>query len=207
MGPDSVVLLRVSSGTDAPARLGVVYWRQSITVSSGAGTATYTVAFGPQAHAVCSGDGLWYTDGADPTLKRFDFHGRSVLDVPLSLTPKQVSAQDRRRFERDWLGGALEQYWPRLRSVLRQMPFPETLPVVATLLSAEDGDVWVTGSVSADEDRREWYVISPVGEVLARVDVAADLEILDAGRDFLITKRRDELDIEYLDFWEILRNQ
>ena len=81
------------------------------------------------------------------------------------------------------------------------MPYPKFLPATTGLIRAHNDDVWVSGSVRAGESQRAWFVISRPGRVLARVDLATDLELLDAGSDFVLTRRRDSLGVEQVLFF------
>jgi hypothetical protein len=83
------------------------------------------------------------------------------------------------------------------------MTFPKFLPAATSLLRSREGDVWIAGSSRADEDTG-WYVVTPEGTVAARVVLPPDLELLEPGRDLIITKRRDARGVDQVLLFDLV---
>ncbi len=201
---DSALLVLVSS-RHAPILslppLPRFYWQQVFTIRTGKGTTGYPAALAPRGRAVCASDGFWYTNGRDPRLERYSDRGEPLQRVDLPIQLEEVSSHEKQAYEATWVGGVPADARPRLRSALRQMPYPRFLPATTAMIRSRDGDVWVSASTSARDTLRTWYVVSPRGRVLARVDLAMHLELLDAGRDFVLASRRDTLGLERVELF------
>jgi hypothetical protein len=202
---DSVSILRIRTRGTVDAPSARFYWRQVFTIQTGQGSTTYPAGLTPRGRAVCARDGFWYSNGRDSHIERvFGSDGHRVR-VQLPIDVKRVTDQEKEEYGNNWVVTVRELYRPRLRSALRQMPFPRNLPATDALLRATNGDIWVSSSTQSGDQSREWVVVSPENTVLACVEIAVDLHVLDAGRDFVLVKQRDELDVEHVLLFELER--
>ena len=78
------------------------------------------------------------------------------------------------------------------------MPLPEIMPVFSRLLVDEIGWLWAELYRYDVRAPLRWLVFGPTGEGLGSVDMPADLEVLQIGRDFVLGVWRDELEVKYV---------
>ena len=125
-----------------------------------------------------------------------------VRDYDLHLTADMV------RREREYRLAGLPPNAPAvLREVLAAMPDPETRPAYSDLLVDTEGYVWAAefhGSVER-RDPTDWEVFSPVGEWLGTVRVPARFTVYEIGVDYVLGKRYDETDVEYVQLLRLYR--
>lgn len=202
---DSVSILRIPAHAAVEAPFVKFYWQQVFRIETGQGTTGYPAGLAPRGQAVCAGDGFWYSNGRDTYIERVSSAGNDAVRVDLPITIKRLTDQEKDEYGNNWVGSVPVPYRPRLRSALRQMPFPRYLPATNELFRSGDGDIWVAGSVRSGEESRDWIVVSSENAVVARVEVAADLQVLDAGRDFLLVKQLDELDVQHVLLFDLER--
>ncbi|MCG6954642.1 MAG: hypothetical protein LJF04_01510 [Gemmatimonadetes bacterium] len=128
-----------------------------------------------------------------------------------------VTAADRERFE--YLRQRLLKEDPRRPDVPdpSEFHYPERKPMVAGLITDDDGDLWVRpyppdapGFVHLMRPERgrpseKWRVFGPSGGWLGRVDMPPDLEVMDIQGGFVAGVWRDELDVQHVRLYRIVR--
>lgn len=152
--------------------------------------------------------GVWYGTADDYELVHLDWTGRTTrvtrwAGPGLEVTADRVNsyrddywlaryddAAARRDFERD--------SWPAIRDYL-----PERFPAYEALLALPDGGVWVkTPAWRAPGE--ELHLLDANGVWLRRLTFAGGAEILDAGRDWVLLTRRDELGVPTVALYELV---
>jgi hypothetical protein len=84
------------------------------------------------------------------------------------------------------------------RQELSELTYPETMPAFgAPILADRSGNVWVPDFM-ASGGSRTWTVFDPEGRRLGIVRTPADLRVFAIGRDWLLGVWQDELDVEYV---------
>ncbi|MBE0594204.1 MAG: hypothetical protein IH616_17575, partial [Gemmatimonadales bacterium] len=84
------------------------------------------------------------------------------------------------------------------RQELSELTYPETMPAFGyPILADRGGNVWVPDFMAGDESRT-WTVFDRDGRRLGSVATPADLRVFDVGDDFLLGVWRDELGVEYV---------
>lgn len=86
------------------------------------------------------------------------------------------------------------------------MPLVESFPAFGRALVDRLGYLWIEEYRLPGEDHRLWTVFDPEGRVLGLVDMPEINRILEIGEDYILGRREDELDIEYVDLWTLDRS-
>lgn len=94
----------------------------------------------------------------------------------------------------------------RLEQVHASIPVPDSVPAIGDLAWSQDGSLWVGRRVGEARTVDEYHVLAPDGGWLARVRLPEDVDaVMDVGHDHLLARRRDELGVQYLDLYSIMR--
>jgi len=86
-----------------------------------------------------------------------------------------------------------------------ELPVPEALPFFEALETDATGNLWVRAFQAPGDRERTWHVISPDGTWLGSLDVPDRYGPLAIGRDAMLARYADELDVEHVQLREILR--
>jgi hypothetical protein len=78
----------------------------------------------------------------------------------------------------------------------RAMEYPETFPLFDDLLIDQVGWLWVRDYLRPTDEIGRWRIYSPDGVMTAQVFAPRDFTLMDAGRDYVLGRLRDELDLE-----------
>lgn len=95
----------------------------------------------------------------------------------------------------------------RRLGVAANVPMVGTFPAYSGLMGDALGHLWVREfKLPGDESENPvWTVFDPEGRALGFVTSPPGLTIHEIGADYILGKRTDELDIEYVELWELSR--
>ena len=91
-----------------------------------------------------------------------------------------------------------------LRRLLDQVPVPQTRPEYSGISLDHDGNLWVR---LGPEDRGQamaYLVFDQAGGLLGRVSMPP-VRVLEIGPDYVLAVHRDELEVEYVQTFEITK--
>ncbi|MCH8937306.1 MAG: hypothetical protein IIB90_16445, partial [Gemmatimonadetes bacterium] len=93
----------------------------------------------------------------------------------------------------------------RLERWYLEMPLPDVMPMYSAFLLDADKNLWV-------EDYRPpsqgpiWYtVFDSSGTVVARIAIPLGVDITDVGSDYVLAVWKDELDLEYVQLYDLMK--
>ena len=166
------------------------------------------IPFGRSPAGFARGD-RFYLGSADTYLiSSFDPGGQLRSIIRVLVPPPPVTSQNidgliqRRVDELEDPSGA-----PGVRSSLREMPTPETMPAYQSLRVDTEGFLWVEDYLLPDDGLRSWTVFDPQGVPITRLSLPRDNRILEIGRDFVLTVYQDQLEVEYLRVYPLIRGR
>lgn len=93
---------------------------------------------------------------------------------------------------------------PFMQEFFDAMPYPDSLPAYSELRVDPDGYVWAE-RFKAFEPSGQWDVYSHEGVFLGTLTLPAALRVLEIGRDFVLGARQDEVGVEYVQEFELVR--
>ncbi|MGD8727966.1 MAG: hypothetical protein PVH40_09990, partial [Gemmatimonadales bacterium] len=92
-----------------------------------------------------------------------------------------------------------------IERLFSETPIPETMPAYDALEIDDAGNLWVREYSWADGVRREWTVFDAAGHMLGTVTTPANFGITQIGTDFLLGVWEDELEVEHVRAYELIK--
>ena len=153
--------------------------------------------------------GVWYGSAADYEIEHVDWTGQVTriarwAGPDLTVTRERVdlfrdawlaryeAAERRRRFEKE--------SWPEIRDGL-----PDRFPAYEALLPLADGSVWVRTHGWRAPDT-ELHLLGPDGTWIRRLTMPSGPTLLDADRDWVLLRRRGELDEHIVAVYQLVES-
>ena len=87
------------------------------------------------------------------------------------------------------------------------MPAPTTFPAFSGLATDRAENLWVREFAKPGDDQRLWSVFDRDGTWLGTVELPPGAGLLDIGRQHVRVRWTDDLDIEYLRMYELIKPQ
>ena len=126
------------------------------------------------------------------------------------MTSRDIEVIQKRIEER--LNRASSNIPPIARKMFEEMPFPKTMPAFGSSRSSErtfrvdaEANVWIMEYNRPGDDEKRWTVFDSAGMLLGTLRVPDDLIILAIGGDYVLGVRRDELDVEQVVMYELVK--
>lgn len=153
------------------------------------------------------GTGVWYGTADEYELRHLDWTGRVTRVArwsgpDLTVTDDRIDAyrdawlaryddaEARRNFEREW--------WPDRRDRL-----PERFPAYEALIALPDGAFWVKAHAWLAPGE-EMHLLDADGAWLRRLTLPRGATVLDAGRDWILLRQRDELGVSTVALYDLV---
>ena len=86
-----------------------------------------------------------------------------------------------------------------------ELPLPDALPFFEALETDAGGNLWVRAFQAPNEETRTWLVLSPDGTWLGSLAMPDRYGPLAIGRNALLARYADELDVEHVQLRELVR--
>lgn len=145
-----------------------------------------------------SGDHVYAAEGTEASIERRKSDGELSHVFRLAIQERRVSNADRRLW-REANSTAPQGYNPAAWArYVREIPFPERMPVYRRLLVDTQGNVWADLFSPSWEEGSSWYVFDEWGVWLGEVSTPRGLYIFEIGADYVLGLRRDELGVPFV---------
>lgn len=134
-----------------------------------------------------------FAHGAQMALTLFDSAGRFVRQSAFSLEPRGPNAAEVTEARSLRLRGFPPG--PMRDAAERQMTQSAAarMPLVTRLVAMRDGEMWMRGTPSAEDETVEWIVFARDGEPLRRVSTSVDDSVLGKhGKRYLVARAEPE---------------
>lgn len=165
---------------------------------------TYLSGFGTRGLLVVERR-VW-TGTGDPAIRvsEIGFDGDTIFTAAVPYDPVPLTAERFDSVVRAWAGDGAE-------AGIREAMFrPSYLPAVSHLIGGRDGTIWLRRfdpvEVAAGESMREWWVLDSEGSPLARALTPVDLVVKLITDEMIWGVERDELDVEYIVRYRLMRD-
>ncbi len=174
---------------------------------SGSSFMARTIPFGRNTVASAAGDRLYIAFGDTYDVRAYDGSGQLLgifrLAAPLRPVPNAaVQAYIEEQVEED---ADTDNARRSLRLVLENLPVPETFPTYGDLQIDALGNLWAQDFLAPGEDTPRWTIFTPDGHVLGRISTPPRTRVLEIGRDYLLTRYIDEMDVEFVRLYRLRR--
>jgi hypothetical protein len=117
------------------------------------------------------------------------------------LTEEHIAAY--RAYELSGIDG--ENMKLRVAAELDKLEYPELLPAHGGIVVDADGNLWVEDYSFPWADRRRWTVFDADLKMLGSVEMP-DIDVDQIGSDFVLGHMYDELDVEYVVLYKLIKN-
>lgn len=138
--------------------------------------------------------GFWGLDGGLDRVVRLDEPRHVVTDAERAAELEQS------------LADVPEERRAGVRRTWEEVPMPDTLNAMETVVVDRTGHVWVRAeTLASTESPAPWFVTDPTGQAVARMTLPARLQVYDIGPDWLLGVTTDDLDVERVQLWPLRR--
>ncbi|NIM51793.1 MAG: hypothetical protein GTN62_12635 [Gemmatimonadales bacterium] len=170
------------------------------------GAAAISLPFGRGRAAVVFGNRFYagITDRYEIT--RYTPDGRAELIVRKRHEHRQVTPEDIQEEKAARLEAASSENWRRrTERMYLDMPIPSTMPAFINLRVDALGNLWVAEYGRPGEGGQLWTVFDGDGRMLGVVGTPAGLTVHEIGPDYLLGTWQDELDVEHVRVYEVIK--
>ena len=147
--------------------------------------------------AYAAGDDHIYAGrGVEPSIGRWKNDGALSYLIRWAIPERPVSEEDKRRFRE--ANSVAPRYVdpPSWARYLREVPFPEHIPVYRRLLLDAERNLWAERFRTPWEAEPTWYVFNERGVWLGEVATPPGLHVFEIGTDYVLGRYRDEFDVQ-----------
>jgi hypothetical protein len=131
--------------------------------------------------------------------------GRLVRVVRLPWRENAVGAAELEAYIQGRLRMAPPERHPEIRRSLETMPIPETMPPYGAIQADDAGNLWVGAWAMYPETAAIWDVFDATGAWLGTVPVPSGFGPWDIGDDWILGVEQDELDVEYVVVYPLIK--
>lgn len=210
---DSVSYVRYTATGQPADTLARLADRELLASREGTRISQQTLLFGRDSY-FAAGGGRAYAGESDAfRVDAFDPGGTKVMSIrrPVSAraptraeTQRARAAAEARRRDTEARAARIAGV-PVSSGAAREVPARPTVPAFDQLLVDAEGNLWVRDyQVDAAQPAR-WQVFAPDGRWLGGVDVPPGLTVYQIGREWMLARARDELDVEYVRLYRLSR--
>jgi hypothetical protein len=164
------------------------------------------VPYGRTLSVATSADRIYVGTADYPGVAVYDEAGRLreiLRNAEASLT---LADEDMDRFSSGYLSGSEdEQMRQALAIYLQNVPLPKEKAPYARVLVDADQNVWLGPIETPTGSLGNWHVFRASGEYVGEVTVLSSLRILEVGTSYVLGRWRDELGIETVRVYGLLK--
>lgn len=165
-----------------------------------------SLPFGRGLAAATFADGFWAGVTDRYELRRYAPDGTLELVMRKAHTDQPVTDSDIEAYKADALEGIDNDNFRRqTEQMFQEMPIAGTMPAFSSITVDEQGDLWVSEYTAPRTPMRSWTVFDPDGRMLGALDLPADLRVFQIGRDFVLGVWRDDMDVEHVRVYRLVR--
>ena len=134
--------------------------------------------------------------GLDGTLRRL------LRGPPLDLEirPEHLAA-----YRESQIANVPDENRPAMERWLRDMPMTAHFPVYTEFQIDPGGNLWMRRFLPPGRTQPFWSVFGPDGGYLGEVTTPPDFTVLEIGDDYVLGIHRDELDVQRVQLYELLK--
>lgn len=144
-------------------------------------------------------------DGSAGEVRTYDSEGRLVRIVRTGLPARPVTEAALDAARARYLGGVEENRLPEERRRLEELPVATRLPVLDGLFADLHGRVWMRLFDPEAGESRRWVLLDGDGRAAGVLEIPERFEPLDAGEGHVLFRTRDDLDVERLVLYRLVR--
>jgi hypothetical protein len=153
--------------------------------------------FGMVTRYVILGNRILIADGTMPGVREVTIPAdvERIVRIP-NMPQRRITERDVREFTRKTLEETAPEARPIIADALREVEFPQYLPLTMNLAAGTNGAVWVQEFCAPATDTTTWHVLSPSAAVMATVQVPCRQRVLAATEDAVFLLVTDQFGTE-----------
>lgn len=165
-----------------------------------------SAAFGRSTEIAADLAGVWIGDTERYEIHRFSPAGNLEAIVRREFEPVLVDDALVAVAMREDLDDADDEEERRaIRKRWEDFPMPPTLPAYEGMLVDARGNLWVQSFEIPGAPERTWSVFTSAGTWLGDVEFPDRFSPLEIGDDYVLARFGDELDVEHIQLWELIK--
>ena len=94
----------------------------------------------------------------------------------------------------------------RTEEALQKMPVPETFPAYHRVRGDVNGNLWVQAYPVPPQSTARWAVFDSTGVLQGEIDMPVELDPTHIGEDFIVGVWRDDLDVEHVQLYALVKS-
>lgn len=171
----------------------------------GTATGIMSVPFGKSPQVAVAEDRLYFGSQDRYEIRVFDSGGSLRTLVRLDRSPVPVTNTDLESHIRYTLDESDEDEARIQREMFEQMPRIEFRPAHGAIAADRKGFLFVEEFRVPGMETVPVTVFDPDGRLVGRIEIPADIEVLEIGPDYVLALYEDAMDVEYVHMYELTR--
>ena len=162
---------------------------------------TTEIAVGPEVVYVGTADAF--------ELLRFSHTGQQLQPLRYRVPRVPVSSEHVDTYVEGRVAERHSSETATARRFYTELEYPSVLPAHGKMLIGSDGYLWVQEYWAPGATEQKWHIFAPGerGDVRAVLTMRSELEVLDAGPDYVLVAERDALDVPRVLLYPLIKNQ
>lgn len=163
--------------------------------------------FGRGTAFAAAGDRFYVADNVSYEIRVYSIAGQLTQVIRRQAAQLPLEDSDIQALEDSVLASVDSDSRPQMRVLFANLPPPPTTyPAFEPDIHVDAGlNLWVRESNRVGDHRSRWSVFTAEGEFLGTLGMPPGIELLDIGADYVLGLRRDELDVEYVQLFQLRR--
>ena len=167
--------------------------------------AATSLPFGRRTYAAVHGQTAYLGSSDNYEILRYTADGRLAGIVRVAHEHLPVTQEDIELEKADRLGDSDANWRRTLERMFAEMPIPSTMPAFDGLETDALGNLWVREAVRPGAPDAVWTLFDAQGRIMGTALTPADLSVVEIGADYLLGMWRDDLDVEHVQLYELIK--
>jgi len=169
-------------------------------------TMVNSVPFGKDPQTTVAGDHLYFGSHDAYQIDVFRSDGRLERIIRVAHEPVPVTEADFSAYVEEAVAAMAGEDQPRVRRRdLEALPRVDHRPPHGSLYADPQGYLFVEDFVMPGDERKGVTVFDPEGRLVGGFELPVDLQVLEVGSDYLLARYEDELEVEYVRMYRLIR--
>jgi hypothetical protein len=161
--------------------------------------------FARRASTAVHGEGIFYGIGDEYEVRVYGPDGHPRRLIRRTLSPPALTQDLIDRFVYPPVPPGEEPFPPWWAEEADRFDFPPAIPFFDRLLTDSEGHLWVRRVTWPEEGAVAWDIFDPSGIFLTSLLTPSGLEVHDIGADYILGVWKDELEVEYVRMYALVR--
>jgi hypothetical protein len=137
----------------------------------------------------------------------WDPTGTMVASVRATYNPVLVTEAQVDAYKAEAMAGYSGEDAAYHRALMRETPHADVFPAYGSIVVDAEGNLWVETFRPPGDDQPRWTVFDPEHRMLGTVDMPQGLTVHQIGSDFVLGWWRDDLDVEHVQLYDLIKPQ